>query len=310
MRITIFLIILCIFRSVAVAQTSSVNSGNGQPPLSIFGQNSVLKGLDPALTSVAAFFYDGKTYTDTPRSAAINITTNKVDRIQQTTAFPWNTVGFLRIEDSAVQYTTCTGTMLAPRVVITAAHCFKDGQQGEFVLARNRTETPYPAVPIQRVMLLSEYEKQSFNNNFDLAFVILAQSPVRNTTGFVPVGVVEDTHFQASQTLPLLLLAAGYPTHPETSIEAGSLMLSATTTYRNSSLPDKSNQFEHKAFTEAGTSGGAIFALDPVYNQFALVGVISSQRTWQNGDAWAVGIKINPYAQARIAAVVRQIATQ
>jgi hypothetical protein len=84
-------------------------------------------------------------------------------------------------------------------------------------------------------------------------------------------------------------------------------MLSATTTYRNSSLPDKSNQFEHKAFSKEGTSGGAIFALDPVYNQFALVGVISSQRTWQNGDAWAVGIKINPYAQARIAAVVRQI---
>jgi V8-like Glu-specific endopeptidase len=307
MQITILLIILCIFSNVAVAETSSVNLRSGQPPLPIFSQNSVLNSLDPALRGIAAFFYDGKTYTDAPRSASVNITTNKIDRIQQTTAFPWNTVGFLRIEDKGAQYTTCTGTMLAPRVVITAAHCFKDGQQGEFVLARNRTETPYPAVPIQRVMLLSEYEKQSFNNNFDLAFVILAKSPVRNTIGFVPVGVVQDAHFQLSQTTPLLLLAAGYPTHSETSTEAGSLMLSATTTYRNSSLPDKSNQFEHKAFSKEGTSGGAIFALDPVYNQFALVGVISSQRTWQNGDAWAIGIKINPYAQARIAAVVRQI---
>jgi V8-like Glu-specific endopeptidase len=235
--------------------------------------------------------------------------------VHDTLSFPWRYVGYLEIQHSATQVGTCSGTLISRHLVLTAAHCLYSEQKG---ILRNVTFFPSlqgRKMPLGRykakdILFLSPV-RGALDNNLDVAFIVLEQSPFTfeqyNSARRVPVGVVDNRHFeQSKKDFPLAIVTAGYPTLPSENPNAGRLIVEATTDYRNSIVEGKSNQFEHQAITEEGTSGGPIFAVDPLYNQFALIGLISAQRTWSSGEVWAVGIKINPFTQKRILEIVRQ----
>jgi V8-like Glu-specific endopeptidase len=231
-----------------------------------------------------------------------------MDPVADTLTYPWMYVGQLQIRFGVAQYNGCTGTMIAPKVVLTAAHCFYDAaqgyyQDGKFFAARNGSQIPYPPVTIASV----EYMRSSgpaLDNNEDVALVHLESAPYGDAFwtkwGSVPVALVTDAHFHPSDVgSAMALTVSGYPVQPPLG-EDGKLYRSTTLTYRNAESPGKGNQFEHGALSFEGTSGGPIFAYDPLYDTFAMVGVISSQREWQNGDAWGVGVKLNQAAINRI----------
>lgn len=201
-------------------------------------------------------------------------------------------------------------------MVMTAAHCLYNPETGyaeagniTFALARNGDKEPYGRYRASNTVFLSPVDRE-FDNNFDLAFIVLQRAPLPasqfKAMETVPIGVVDERHFKSSNSLPLGLLAGGYPNLAPGTMHYGKLHLSASTTYRNSVISSKDNQFEHKAISKEGTSGGPIFAFDPLYGQFALVGVISAQRKWNSGETWAVGIKINHYTQDKIIHAIRQ----
>jgi V8-like Glu-specific endopeptidase len=63
------------------------------------------------------------------------VVTGADDRTQvtDTTQYPDYAVGWLIIQDQKGDYSTCTGTLIGPKTVITAAHCVYDHETGGWV---------------------------------------------------------------------------------------------------------------------------------------------------------------------------------
>ena len=238
--------------------------------------------------------------------------TSQMVPVNQTLTYPWLYVGQLRIRFGATQYNGCTGTMIAAKVLVTAAHCFYDRNQGnyqdaKFFPARNGDDMLYQPVTVTGVEYMNSHGVD-LDNNEDIAIVTLETAPYPDDFwqkwGSVPMGLVTDEHFKnANNQVALSLVVAGYPVKPPLN-QDGKLYMNITSNYRNSAVENKGNQFEHGALSLEGTSGGPIFAYDPLYDTFAMVGVISSQREWNSGDTWAVGIKLNQTAINRINEVI------
>ncbi len=225
-------------------------------------------------------------------------------QVNDTTRFPWVYVGSLKIDRTERSYGTCTGTLISRHVVVTAAHCLYTKKHGyhrkaEFTLGKNG-DFDLGTYKSKQVIFINPIEG-NLDNNFDIAFVVLETSPFSRAywqgVQRVPISKVGAAHFE-KDNLPLSILASGYPTN------INHLFVSGSTEYRNSIAAKKENQFEHKAFSPRGTSGGPIFTYDPLYNQFAMIGIISSQRLWSDGNTWAVGIKFNEYTLSKINEVV------
>ena len=89
----------------------------------------------------------------------------------------------------------CTGTVIADRWVITAAHCFPNGfEGGNLVLGDSVFAANARRVRLQRVVRHPRYDAQSNNN--DIALVELAQG-----AGVAPMAVAQDLNGITGQTL-------------------------------------------------------------------------------------------------------------
>lgn len=309
---------------VAAAQQPAVDPAKLDVRRTLQSPSSVLRLLDPQLQQLIRLNYEGGSAVaeqpTTANSAPSTPPSSNTGVISNTLNFPWRYVGYLEVRRSETVRGTCTGTMISAHVVLTAAHCLYDEKNGyltdvTFIPARNAGLEPLGRYKAKKTVQLNPINGR-LNTNFDLAFVILEDSPFTEAAKerFVPVGIVTEAHFEGG-SVPLSVIAAGYPTDKAANVNRGILTVSTTTAYRNPKQPkyltvdgysETSNQFEHKALTEEGTSGGPVFVYHPQYNQFALVGVISMRRTFEDGSEWAAAIKINSITQAAIQKAVRQ----
>ena len=308
-------LLLCIVFASPSAAQQRLNSIEIKKVLT--SQGNVLRLLDPQLRQLIEMTY-------TPARGGGGI-------ISDTLAFPWRYIGYLEFPLSDNVNVTCTGTMLSPHIVLTAAHCLYKEDSGyltdvTFVPGRNAGMAPLGRFKAKKILLLQPITGK-LDLNTDFGFVILENSPFPDASKerFVPVGVVDERHFEGGG-MPLAVVAAGYPTDASEGVNRGLLTVATSSVYRNTP-PEKisyinnegrretmavDNQFEHRAFTERGTSGGPVFVYHPGYNQFALVGLISNKRDYldqQTGsitDSWAVSIKINTLTQGAIQRALRQ----
>jgi Trypsin len=220
------------------------------------------------------------------------------------TANPWTVVGRIEvvrsIKESSIEYGICSGTLISRHIVLTAAHCLYDARLGYFnhivFTPSTKIHTSLPN-RFKGTPLLLRPIGTSFDNNLDMAFVILKDSPIQHSSKghntLIPLAVVGSQHFEQRVDHPLILLAAGYPE----ALGGKTLIVAATNDYRQSIVVGKTNQIEHTAATGEGSSGGPVFAWHPATRQFALIGIISSQREWSNGanlhQTRAVAITLN-----------------
>jgi V8-like Glu-specific endopeptidase len=300
--------------------------------------NAVIHTLDPSLTRFVAqtmqrdpatdISYQRTSYPPTDKLHASPTTLRDVLRsghrmqVNDMNQMPWQFVGFLEIKHSKREFGVCTGTLLTRYIVMTAAHCLYDEKGGyhkdvTFIPQRQGSKMPMGRFKAKETVFLNDLQQEGFSTSLDLAFLILEKPAIPSYTphnGFtLPLGMVDERHFANDAEDPMVIIAAGYPNVQEA--DRGHLVLSATRRYRNvpkfQGLEKNTNEFEHKAVGEEGTSGGPVFVYDPIYQEFALIGIISGQRIFTNlrtgeQDAWGVAVKMSPFSRQQIAAAVQR----
>ncbi len=123
------------------------------------------------------------------------IGTDERARVQDLFSTPYNRIG--QIGDF------CTGSLIAPNIVITAAHCIADiyNPYFNFGLSKDGSETPYGSITWQKAVIPSGY-RDGLEPGLDFAFLFL-NAPVEGEYGMFKL----NTRFDPS--IPITI--AGYP---------------------------------------------------------------------------------------------------
>jgi V8-like Glu-specific endopeptidase len=207
----------------------------------------------------------------------------------------WQSIGLLTmfVDDNAKMATVCTATLIERRILITAAHCIHNGQKfitkGYF--KPHNSDNKYAIVGI---MPLSMEGLVKGDIDYDTAFILLEEGSW-HITPTIKLGSINHRHDN------LFLLALGYQgdlSSYRNTLAKNSIQIAATNKYRT--IAKYQNQFEHKAITEKGTSGGPVLAYDEKTSQLALVGIISAVRSrtitiqqQEFREDWGVAMRIN-----------------
>lgn len=130
-------------------------------------------------------------------------------QVADTTQFPFRTIGYLQAADGNGDYSSCTGFLVAPRAVVTPAHCLYDHEAGgwktEMVFAPGLAS--HDALPSGYFGYEEAYVPAAYVDGYaghygsvmpwDLGLVILSE-PVGQRLGWMPFGTSGATQGEVS----------------------------------------------------------------------------------------------------------------
>lgn len=132
--------------------------------------------------------------------------------VENTHEYPWSAVAHLSVTWPSGVVGQCSGTMVGPATMLSAAHCVWDPSQGGWATAvvatpgRSGTGAPFGTATVTRIAALEGYTANAYADQ-DLAVLDLDQ-PLGQLTGFFGVDAPSD---ETLTTIQLRL--AGYPAH-------------------------------------------------------------------------------------------------
>lgn len=207
------------------------------------------------------------------------------DRINvtATTAYPWNTIGFLAISYAGGASYRCSGTLVSPYVVLTAGHCIHNNTRGGYVVTArfypgqyqnslgDTVQRPYGSkADVYALQTTDTWTQISGSDSYpvtdyrhDMA-AIEFKTPFTFTGTFMPV-------LYSSTAQPVT--NAGYPGVVQNTTAYGLYTDSGADTSGSYLRGNHVRQFAIDA--SGGDSGGPFFYVDPATNQASLVGSLS-----------------------------------
>jgi len=186
-------------------------------------------------------------------------------QITDTSIYPAMTVGWLWTQDQAGKWSTCTGTLIGPKTVLTAAHCVYDHDSGgwvkeiTFIPGASDAETaPYGQFDWSNISVPKGYTENYDGKNYssiaawDLAEIELAED-AGNQLGWMGFRADAGTDFHAT--------LIGYPGD-----KPDGTMWQATCDVPAANFGEQI--FWHTCDTATGSSGSAMWELDPDGNYY------------------------------------------
>lgn len=249
-----------------------------EPPLELSGDEvdrDLFAPLDADMFGSVTLLENGETET-TPASQAVIDALAEVpvteagdaadrsvigpdDRVRVTDAspFPFRAIGYLLMRWPGGVSTACSGTLVGPSTVLSAAHCVWNSERGGWPLdvtfaagTNSPTYAPYGRVPKSKLTVLSAYQqaydpaKVSMGEiQADLSIINL-QSPVGDQVGWMGFAVDKDGDFDAE--------VLGYPGD-----KPDEEMWHSYCTVQQ--LAKSTNHLTHTCDTYSGVSGGGLF---------------------------------------------------
>jgi V8-like Glu-specific endopeptidase len=165
-------------------------------------------------------------------------------------SFPWSAIGQIQVTDQSGLF-ICTGTLIRPDKVLTAAHCVWNTARNAFYQnlnfapgrynANGKVVNPWGVVPWKSVTILDSFKRNP--STWDVAVVTL-QRPLGSTAGFMGMA--------AGCSSNTVLTVAGYPQDRS----SGTCMSS---TCRKATIACDAPTNSHTCDTVSGMSGSPMW---------------------------------------------------
>ncbi len=223
-------------------------------------------------------------------STAIGIQPSKVigederNPVVDTTISPYRSVVYLQMEtEGSNTYFRCTGAMIGPNTVLTAAHCLYDTENGfpDFVtvvpgLANSKT-APFGSERATGVWVTDEWIADG-EDAADYGLVVLADDTLSEAVGWLKIGALE-TSILSDPNLTFEL--AGYPADKDD--------LTPWTGIKTGFDTVNDDQLLHEVDTYNGQSGS------PIWRQSdqTIIGVHNGFYTFSDGRTLNYGVRVD-----------------
>lgn len=260
---------------VARAQSATIEA----PPVPVTRSSDPNSSdTTPLAKSNAVIVAEPETSVAKPQTAGVEDRT----RVANTTAYPWNTIGYLLVTYPNGESYRCSGTLVSPYTVLTAGHCIHNNPRGGFIVqarfypgqyqssGSSSVVRPYAShadwqnlKTTQRWIQVSGSESYPVTDYQSDFAAIQFKTPFTHTSTFMPV-------VYSSTTSPAI--SAGYPAYV-----AGSPTFTAWThTGNERSLSLRNSHVREFAVdSSGGNSGGPFWINEPATGRPVLVGSLS-----------------------------------